>query len=147
MRLPSFLREFFRQFLAETPHRTLGQQGEHLAARFLTHRCGMQVVARNVRVPVGRNQAGARVYGELDIVAFDGPTLVFVEVKTRTTADFATPEGLVTCRKRDRLVRAARRYRTLIGPSDAPYRFDLVSLVVSPGARPIVQLFKDFLRP
>ncbi len=129
-----------------TNRQSLGQQGERLAARFLT-RCGMQVVAYNVRVPVGRTRTGARVHGELDIVAFDGPTLVFIEVKTRTTAEFATPESAITPRKQARLVRAARRYRTLIGPFDAPYRFDVVSVVAAPGAQPTIQLFRDFFRP
>ena len=131
---------------SETNRQSLGQQGERLARHFLS-RCGMQIVAYNVRVPVGRTRTGARVYGELDIVAFDGPTLVFVEVKARTTAEFATPESAITPRKRARLVRAARRYRTLIGPFDAPYRFDVVSVVAAPGMRPTLRLFKDFFRP
>jgi len=131
---------------SETNRQSLGQQGERLAAHFLT-RCGMQVVAYNVRVPVGRTRTGARVYGELDIVAFDGPTLVFVEVKTRTTTDFTTPESAITPRKQARLARAARRYRTLIGPFDAPYRFDVVSIVAAPGAQPTIRLFRDFFRP
>ncbi|MGQ9897252.1 MAG: YraN family protein [Acidobacteriota bacterium] len=125
--------------------RTLGQEGERLAANFLTQ-CGMQVVACNVRVPVGRNRTGARIYGEIDIVAFDGPMLVFVEVKTRATTDFATPESAVTFRKQAQLTRAARRYRTLIGPFDAPCRFDVVSVIATPGATPTIRLFKNFLQ-
>ncbi len=142
MKLPGFS----QATSSATNLQSLGQQGERLAARFLL-RCGMQVVAYNVRVPIGRTRTGARVYGELDIVAFDGPTLVFVEVKTRTTADFATPESAITPRKQARLVRAARRYRALIGPFDAPYRFDVVSIVVAPGRQPSIRIFKDFFRP
>ncbi|MFQ3581615.1 MAG: YraN family protein [Chloracidobacterium sp.] len=126
--------------------RDLGREGETLAARFLIQR-GMRIVACNVRVPVGRARTGGRVHGEIDIVAFDGPTLVFVEVKTRTTDAVAAPERAVTTAKQRRLRRAAHRYRALIGPAEAPYRFDVATVVWPPAGPPAIQLLKDFFRP
>ncbi len=128
---------------AEWHHAQLGRLGEQLAADFLTRR-GWRIVAHNVRLPVGRNRSGSRVYGEIDIVAFDGPTLVFVEVKTRTSAAVAAPESAVTLHKQHRLRQAAQRYRQLIGPADAPYRFDVIALLWPATAPPTVTLFKDF---
>ncbi len=132
--------------IAQSDPRDLGRRGEDLAAQFLT-RYGMQVVARNARVPIGRSRAGGRIYGELDIVAFDGPTLVFVEVKTRAATDVAAPESAVTAGKQRRLRRAARRYRALIGPSDAPCRFDVATVAWPAGSAPTIKLFKGFFHP
>lgn len=121
----------------------LGRAGEQLAARFLIRR-GWRIVAYNVRLPIGRRRSGRRVYGEIDLIAFDGPTLVFVEVKTRTSAAVAAPESAVTSLKRRRLRRAAQRYRRLIGPADAPYRFDVVAILWDAAAAPAVRLLRDF---
>lgn len=120
----------------------LGRAGERLAARFLTRR-GWRIVAYNVRLPIGHRRSGRRVYGEIDLVAFDGPTLVFVEVKTRTSAAVAAPESAVTTLKRRRLRRAAQRYRRLIGPAAAPYRFDVVAILWD-AAAPTVRLLEGF---
>ncbi|OYT73884.1 MAG: YraN family protein [Chloracidobacterium sp. CP2_5A] len=123
--------------------RDLGRRGEDLATQFLI-RYGMQVVARNARVPIGRTRSGARIHGEIDIVAFDGPTLTFVEVKTRAALEVAAPESAVTAGKQRRLRRAARRYRALIGPADAPYRFDVVTVAWPAASAPTIQLFKGY---
>ncbi len=61
--------------------RRIGEAGEKLAARFLLKN-GYRLVAANFKVPVGRNQVGATVTGEIDLIAFDEETLCFVEVKT-----------------------------------------------------------------
>jgi putative endonuclease len=81
------------------------------------------VVARNYRPPSES--------GEIDIVAWDGETLAFVEVKTRTSADFAAPERNVGTEKQRRMLRAAEDYlrRTEVPWSRA--RFDIVSIVLS----------------
>ncbi|MGE3466032.1 MAG: YraN family protein [Pyrinomonadaceae bacterium] len=60
----------------------LGERGEGLAAEYLIDN-GYRLVVSNFKVPVGRNRRGAQVTGEIDIVALDGETLCFIEVKTR----------------------------------------------------------------
>ncbi len=130
-----------------TAARTLGRDGEALAAHFLRG-LGWEIVATNVTLPIGRSAATGRlVTGELDIVALDGETLVFVEVKTRRDDDLAAPEAAVTPGKQRRLRRAARRYRSLIGPLEAAYRFDVIGIVWSEGRAPRIRHVKGFLGP
>ena len=109
--------------------RALGAYGERLAARHLES-VGMTVLDRNWRCREG----------ELDLVARDRDgTVVFVEVKTRSTAAFGEPAEAVSWTK-------ARRLRTLAGawlrehPGDgAPLRFDVVSIVRQRGQAPVVR--------
>ncbi len=75
--------------------------------------------------------------GELDIIARDRDTLVFVEVKARTKSGFGGPEGAVTPRKQARLIAAARSYLSTVG-SELPVRFDVVTVL--PGR---VTLYQD----
>lgn len=84
----------------------------------------MVVVARNYRA-----RSGA---GELDLVAWDGDTLVFVEVKTRATEEFGSPDRAVGETKRDRLLRAAREYARRAGVDWRRVRFDIVNVVLEP---------------
>ena len=97
-----------------------GRRGEDLAHRYL-ERHGMTVVARNWRTPMG--------HGEIDLVAWEAGTLVFVEVKARTTDEFGAPERNVDSTKRAALERAARHYARRAGVSWDRVRFDLVSIV------------------
>lgn len=99
-----------------------GRIGEDLAHRFLRSK-GCTIVARNYRTPTGN--------GEIDLVIRDGPKLVFVEVKTRATADFGLPESAVDTEKRDRLQQAARHY---VRRAEIPWRdtrFDIVAIVLA----------------
>ena len=138
--------------IAETnrlaPHFELGQHGEALAIEHL-ERAGYRIVAANFRLPIGRNTRGAIVNAEIDVVAYDGPTLCFVEVKTRGTDEFAPPQANVDLRKQRQIARAARAYRRMFGLIDAPYRYDVVA-VVSPSpanqidAEPRIELLKIF---
>lgn len=121
-----------------------GMLGENAAVRFLEN-LGFTIVARNVRVPIGRNRNGGLVRGELDIVAFDGETLVFVEVKTRNSIGGGPPESAVDSVKQGKLSKTARRYRRLIGPTDAPYRFDVVSIVWR-DPNPVIELHRNFFK-
>src|SRR5947209_16776140 len=84
----------------------LGRRGEDIAHRHL-QREGMTVVARNYRTATGSAEA--------DLVAWDSDTLVFVEVKTRATADFGPPDRAVGSSKRETLVRAAADYARRAG--------------------------------
>lgn len=109
----------------------LGRKGEELAAAYL-QQLGFQVVAANFTVPVGRNRNDAVVSVELDLVAYEGPVLCFVEVKTRASDWFAPPTANVDLRKRRQIMRAARVYRRLFGLAEERHRFDVVSIVLPP---------------
>jgi len=102
-------------------HLQRGKQGELMAYRHL-RKLGYTVVARNYRTLDGR--------GEVDLVAWDGSDLVFVEVKTRATDEFGTPESAVDGRKRAGMVRAAREYQRRSGRAPARIRYDTVSVLL-----------------
>ena len=93
-----------------------GQRGEEMACAYLRSQ-GYAIIERNWRSP----------FGELDIIARDGETLVFVEVKSRTSAGFGGPEAALTPRKRQRIVATARAYLNKVD-SELAVRFDLVAL-------------------
>jgi putative endonuclease len=95
--------------------RRLGRRGEALAARYL-RRKGWKIVCRNART--GR--------GEIDLVAIDGGTLVFVEVKSRSERSWSEDLEKIDRRKRRVLRRACRQYlRSVPGPVES-YRVDAV---------------------
>ena len=116
---------------ALAPHVELGRRGEAVAAEYLRAR-GFELVAANFKLGVGRNRRGAVVEAEIDLVAYDGPVLCFVEVKTRRSDRFAAPEANVDLRKQRQVTRAARAYRRLLGLSGAPVRYDVVAVVLPP---------------
>jgi len=109
-----------------------GKLGEDLAHRMLRRR-GFTVIARNYRPPSGG--------GEIDLIAMEGGTLVFVEVKTRSSTEFGTPEDAVDSEKRAFIERAARDYARRRRVAWEHVRFDLVSVV--PGDPPQVELLRD----
>jgi putative endonuclease len=116
--------------LAASPERfELGRHGEQLAAAYLLQ-AGYCLVASNFTVPVGRNRNEAVVSVEIDLVAYDGPTLCFVEVKTRASDWFAAPAANVDLRKQRQITRAARAYRRIFGLTGQPYRYDVLSIVL-----------------
>lgn len=106
------------------PRKTLGQRGEAAAARYLK-RLGYRVVARGHRGHLG----------ELDLVAVDGRTVVFVEVKTRQSADHGQPGEAVDRHKQQRLTRLALSFLKQHGLLEYPARFDIVSITWPDGAR------------
>ena len=91
-----------------------GARAEALAAQFLMRR-GLAIVARNFRTR----------RGEIDLVARDGATLVFVEVRLRRSDDFGGAAASITARKRERLVAAAGAYLAMLG-REPPCRFDAI---------------------
>jgi len=109
-------------------HGNLGQHGEDLAHRYL-RRHGFTVTARHWMPPQGG--------GEIDIVAWEGDVLVFVEVKARSSAEWGEPERGINADKMTALRRTARDYmrRAGIDPYNAPVnglaevRFDVISIV------------------
>ena len=110
-------------------HFELGRRGELLAAAYLDQQ-GYRLASANFTLPVGRNLRGAIVNAEIDLIAYEGPTLCFVEVKTRASDWFAAPQANVDLRKRRQIARAARAYRRLLGLEDTSYRYDVVSIVL-----------------
>lgn len=116
-----------------TPSLDLGRRGEELAAAYL-QQLGYQIVVANFTVPVGRNRNDAVVNVEIDLVAYEGPVLCFVEVKTRASDWFAAPVANVDLRKQRQVTRAARVYRRMFGLEEERHRFDVVSIVMPAGA-------------
>ena len=117
---------------ADADHITLGQSGENYACREL-ERQGYAIVARRFRTR----------RGEIDVIARDGETLVFVEVKARRSTRYGTPLEAVTPFKRDRLVRMAAEYVLFEGVAYAQCRFDVVSVLFGEGLRPRVEIVKN----
>lgn len=129
--------------MSSSPGIQLGKLGEAYAAAYLEQR-GYRLVAANFTLPVGRNLRGVVVNAEIDIIAYDGETLCFVEVKTRASDSFALPEVNVDRRKRRQVARAARAYRRLFELDDQPYRYDVVAVVLPPGATPQIDLIRNY---
>src|SRR5688572_2560035 len=122
----------------------LGKLGEAYAAAYLEQR-GYRLVAANFTLPVGRNLRGAVVTAEIDLVAFEGETLCFVEVKTRASDWFAPPQVNVDLRKRRQIARAARAYRQMLGIENQPFRYDVVTVVLPDDrSTPQIELFRNF---
>jgi putative endonuclease len=86
-------------------------------------------MARGYRVVV-RNESSR--YGELDLVALDGQTLCFVEIKARSSDRFGTALEAVTLDKQNRVARAARAY-LMRKPYDGPCRFDVLAMDAEDG--------------
>jgi putative endonuclease len=126
-------------------HLELGKRGEELAAAYL-EQLGVRIVAANFVVPVGRNRVGAVINAEIDLVAYDGATLCFIEVKSRMSDWFAPPEANVDRRKQRQIARAARGYRRIFELESAPYRYDVVSVVLPAEEKqsPDVQLLRNY---
>lgn len=97
--------------------RKQGEQAEEAAARYLARK-GLHIVGRNFHCRGG----------ELDIIARDGETLVFVEVRYRGTTSYENPMESVTPRKQQRLIRAANYYLQRHQLWQYPCRFDVIAI-------------------
>lgn len=115
--------------LRRAAHLELGARGEEAAVDYLKRYEGYDIVAVNFAVQIGRSLRGQRLLSEIDIIAYDGDTLVFVEVKTRSSDDMVAPERAVNLRKQRQIARAARRYRQLMKVTDERHRYDVVTVV------------------
>jgi len=123
--------------------RTLGDLGERLAAEYLDQN-GYRLVLANFKVPIGRNSNEAQITGEIDLIAFDGDTLCFIEVKTRSSDEFTGPLSAVDLRKQRQIIRTARVYKRVFAIRDAQCRYDVVTLVIRSGRPPEIELIKSF---
>jgi len=116
--------------------RLTGIRGETFAYWYLRH-YGYVIVSRNFRAP--------GVKGEIDLIGFDGPTLAFIEVKTRTKkheAAASLPEDAITPDKRRFLSRMARQFLMERRLKDVNWRHDVLAIESPAGARPRVRLHK-----
>ena len=114
-----------------------GDFGEELAARHLQAQ-GYRIVERNWH---------AGKAGEADIIAYDGPVLAFVEVKTRYDDSFGRPESAITRRKQSQMARVAKMYLYLHGLyGTVDCRFDVVAVTFDRG-QPVIELIRDAFRP
>ena len=129
--------------MPSSPGIELGKLGERYAAAYL-EQLGYQLVAANFTLPVGRNLRGAVVNAEIDLVAYEHHTLCFIEVKTRASDWFAPPQVNVDLRKRRQLARAARAYLHLFDLEDSPYRFDVVTVLLSDVETPRIDLLRHY---
>lgn len=109
----------------------LGSRGEQLAADFLSA-SGYRIIARNYREKCG----------EIDIIARDGATHVFVEVKTRQGDRFGDPFEAITAHKQQQIQRTALLYLSRHGLLDEPARFDVVGVEFKSDA-PLITHLKD----
>ncbi|HET8678326.1 MAG TPA: YraN family protein [Blastocatellia bacterium] len=127
----SSVKSLFRQAggRARPSHLELGERGERAALEYLRDHEGYHIVAINFRTPVGRGLRGQKVTAEIDIIAYDGDVLAFVEVKTRSSDERVAPERSVDLRKQRQIARAARRYRRMMRVSQELYRYDVVTVL------------------
>ena len=119
-----------------------GALGESYAAAYL-EQLGYRLVAANFTLPVGRNRRGAVINAEIDLIAYDGDTLCFIEVKSRSSDRFAPPQVNVDLRKRRQITRAARVYRQMLGIKDQPYRYDVVTVILAGDSTPQIELLRN----
>jgi len=114
----------------------LGERGENLAARELRNK-GYRIIVRNFKC----------VMGEIDIIARDGKTLVFVEVKTRANEDDVTPEEQINPHKMHQCTKAAKFYLGRYGQPRPPARFDVVAVVWPSGRAPTLRHIENAFEP
>jgi putative endonuclease len=107
-------------------------KGETIAGIYLEKQ-GYKILARNYRCPLG----------EIDLVAMDQERVVFVEVKTREGLSFGEPREGVGPKKMRKLSMLGLYYLKAHGLLEAPARFDVVSVLLLPGAEPQVDLIQD----
>jgi putative endonuclease len=109
-----------------------GEKSESIAAKYLSKNHGYKILKRNYR-----NQLG-----EIDIIAKDGDTLVFVEVKAARTEAFGNPKCAVTPKKQRKISMVALYYLKSTGQCNAKARFDVAAIRFCEN-RPIVEVVKN----
>ena len=121
----------------------LGQHGEALASRYLEAQ-GYRLVMSNFKAPIGRNTRGVQISGEIDIVALEGETLCFIEVKTRRSDRFTPIITNVDLRKQRQIIRTAKVYRRTFRVWNLPHRYDVVTVHLPHGGKPDIELTRAF---
>lgn len=116
---------------ARDPRRDLGRHGEDLAAQWYIER-GFTVCERNWRCP----------RGEIDLIVTRGATIVFCEVKTRTSEYFGRPALAVGRDKQRRLRSLAATWLAARRGGSGPVRFDIAEVLVTKGHAPVVTVIE-----
>lgn len=111
----------------------VGQLGERIGAEWIWAQGG-KVLYRNFRAPGG---------GEVDIVARDGDTLAFIEVKTRTRVGPGRPLDAVDREKELLIERGANEWLRLLKTRDIPWRFDVLEVVLEDGRPPAINRVRN----
>src|SRR5690242_14248585 len=119
-----------------TAEQATGRRGEDIAHRFL-QRAGIIVVARNYRTASGS--------GEIDLIGWDGDTLVVIEVKARQTDEYGAPDRAIGLEKQRSLIRAAREFARHAEVPWERVRFDVVNVLFH--TPPVVTHLRDVFRP
>ena len=115
----------------------LGQWGEKRCERFLKRK-GLKILTRNFSCKTG----------EIDLVMVDTDrTIVFVEVRTKASETFEPPESSVTASKRARLLRTARYFLATHNIDNRPFRFDIVTIVLTKTGRPQIKHYENTFLP
>jgi putative endonuclease len=110
----------------------VGRRGEDMAMHFLLE-AGFQILKRNYR----------NRYGEIDIIASEGATLAFIEVKTRQNTLFGHPLEAVTYKKQLQISKTALEYQAQNGLTDTPSRFDVVAILLQKNSSPKIELIRN----
>jgi putative endonuclease len=114
----------------------VGRWGEEVAGEFLLGK-GFSFLERNVHTP----------YGELDLVMIDKDVVVFVEVKTRTSTSFGTPEISIHAKKSDHILHSALAYMQIHTELQMNWRVDVVAVEGKPGdPEPAILWFENALQ-
>ena len=117
--------------------RALGHTGEQLAEKFLARR-GYKCLARNFRTPTG----------EIDLIMRDGDCIVFVEVKTLTSAELNEPIEQLRPAQQRRLIKTAAWWRNAKKCADKPCRFDVIGVTLKDdGSEPEITHIEDAFAP
>jgi putative endonuclease len=116
-------------------HHAVGRAGEEAAVQYLCQQ-GYHVLERNYRCR----------FGEIDLIARDGSTLAFIEVKTRRSQTFGPAAAAVTREKQRNLVKASQVYLTQKRKADEFCRFDVVTIELD-AQTPRIELIKNAFQP
>ena len=108
----------------------IGQWGEEKAAEYLTQK-GCEILGQSVRTP----------YSEIDIIAKQGDTIIFIEVKTRTSNKMGLPEESITSRKREHMIACAEHYAAEYEIDH--WQIDVIAIEGKPGFTPKVTYFEN----
>jgi putative endonuclease len=117
-------------------NRLLGDRGERAAAKYLKQQ-GYRILARQSRSRIG----------EIDLIAVDGQTIVFVEVKTRTSLSAGHPAEAITIAKRRQLTRTALAWLKRRNMLNRSSRFDVIAITWQEGEPPIIEHYKSAFEP
>ncbi|MBW7842886.1 MAG: YraN family protein [Ignavibacterium sp.] len=118
--------------MTEINKKDFGKDGEEIAAKYLLKK-GFEILKRNYRFS----------HGEIDIIAKDGDTLVFVEVKTRKNLEHGEPEYAITKKKIQQLKKIAELYLFDKQIEEADCRFDVIAIILGSENNPQITHYEN----